>query len=146
MNKTFVIGNLGAKPETKHLEGGNVVSKFSVASTRKYTNKRGDQVSETEWFRFEAWGKLAEVIEKYLDKGSLVYVEGRQRTEKYTDKDGTEKTFIKLIVENLKMLGGKSENSSQPSKTQSTGATKNHEPAPATFDDIAFTGEDDLPF
>ena len=147
MNRTFVIGNLGAKPETRHLEGGSVVSKFSVASSRKYTNKKGETVNETEWFRFEAWGKLAEIVEKYLDKGSQVYVEGRMKTEKYKDKDGIEKYFVKFLADNLKMLGKTESGGQNHSVSASPSGATNPNPTP-TFDEFEYSGADvdDLPF
>ena len=148
MNRTFVIGNLGAKPETRHLEGGSVVSKFNVASSRKYTNKKGETVNETEWFRFEAWGKLAEIVDKYLDKGSQVYVEGRMRTEKYKDKDGVEKTVVKFVADNLKMLGRTESNAAggtnHSASTAASGVTNSnqsptsHSPA---FDEFGYDQE-----
>ena len=76
MNKILVIGNLGSDPEMRYTPGGDAVTSFSVATNRRYTNRDGQTVDETEWFRVSAWRRLAETTNQYLTKGSKVYVEG----------------------------------------------------------------------
>ena len=102
LNKILIIGRLGADPEERATQSGLSVSNFSVATT--YKTKQGD---ETEWFRVTFFDRLADVCNQYLAKGSLVYIEGRIKTEKYTDRDGIERYLTKVIGERMQMLGGR---------------------------------------
>ena len=102
LNKVLIIGRLGADPEERATQSGLSVSNFSVATT--YKTKQGD---ETEWFKVTFFDRLAEVCNQYLKKGSLVYIEGRIKTEKYTDRDGIERYLTKVIGERMQMLGGR---------------------------------------
>lgn len=104
LNKMTIIGNLGADPEVRYLDGGTVVATFNVATTEKYTNRNGEKVEQTEWFRVELWNDQAKVAEKYLKKGNSVYVEGRLRTELWTDKDGKERTSLKVRANTMQLL------------------------------------------
>lgn len=100
----MLIGHLGADPEVRHLEQDQVVANFRLATNRSYTNKVGEKVDETEWHRVVSWGKLAEIIEQYVRKGSLVYVEGRLTTRQWQDKDGNERYTTEVRCDNLQML------------------------------------------
>lgn len=106
LNKMTIIGNLGADPEVRYLDGGAVVAQFNVATTEKYTNRNGDKVEQTEWFRVELWNEQAKVAEKYLKKGNPVYIEGRLRTELWTDKEGKERTSLRVRASTMQLLGG----------------------------------------
>lgn len=105
LNKMTIIGNLGADPEVRYLDGGAVVATFNVATTEKYTNRGGEKVEQTEWFRVELWNEQAKVAEKYLKKGNAVYVEGRLRTEIWTDKEGKERTSLRVRANTMQLLG-----------------------------------------
>ena len=105
LNKMTLIGNLGADPEVRYLDGGAVVATFNVATTEKYTNRNGEKVEQTEWFRVELWNEQAKVAEKYLKKGNSVYVEGRLRTELWTDKEGKERTSLRVRANTMQLLG-----------------------------------------
>lgn len=105
LNKMIIIGNLGADPEVRYLDGGAVVATFNVATTEKYTNRNGEKVEQTEWFRVELWNEQAKVAEKYLKKGNSVYVEGRLRTELWTDKEGKERTSLRVRANTMQLLG-----------------------------------------
>jgi single-strand DNA-binding protein len=105
LNKVLLIGNLGADPEVKALPSGDKVAVVRMATTETYKNKNGDKVEDTEWHRVEFWGGLAGVVEQYLKKGDSVYVEGRIRTEKYTDAQGVEKYSTKIRASQMQMLG-----------------------------------------
>ncbi len=121
LNKVQIIGNLGADPEVKHLPSGDVVANISVATTEKWKDKTTNEPKElTEWHRISFFGKLAEIVDKYLKKGSAVYVEGSLRTKKYTDKDGVEKYATNIKASSLQMLGGKSETTKSTSDDQTT--------------------------
>ena len=128
VNKVILIGNLGKDPEVRYLDNGVAVANFSLATTENYKNKEGERVSQTEWHNIVLWRGLAEVAEKWLKKGSLVYVEGKIRTRKWEDKDGNNRYSTEILGDNMTMLGGK------PSSDNPV------EVAPAT------DKEDDLPF
>ena len=105
LNKMTIIGNLGADPEVRYLDGGAIVAQFNVATTEKYTNRNGEKVEQTEWFRVELWNDQAKVAEKYLKKGNPVYIEGRLRTEVWTDKEGKERTSLRVRANTMQLLG-----------------------------------------
>jgi single-strand DNA-binding protein len=106
-NKVQLIGNLGQNPEVKELNGGKKVAKFSLATNETYRNKAGEKVTDTQWHNLVAWGKTADVIEKYLKKGSEVAIEGKILNRNYTDKEGVKRYVTEIQVNDLLMLGGK---------------------------------------
>lgn len=106
-NKVQLIGNLGKAPEIRNIESGKKLVKFSIATNEMYTNQQGEKVKETQWHNIIAWGKLAEVAEKYLDKGSEVALEGKLITKDYTDKEGNKKHITEVQVNELLLLGGR---------------------------------------
>jgi single-strand DNA-binding protein len=106
-NKVQLIGNLGQNPEIKTLDGGKKMAKFSLATSEVYRNAQGEKVKETQWHNIVAWGKVAEIAEKYLTKGSEVAVEGKLTNRTYNDKDGNKKYFTEIQVNELLMLGEK---------------------------------------
>ena len=106
-NKVQLIGNLGKSPELKTTESGKKLVKFSVATNEMYTNQKGEKVKETQWHNVVAWGKLADIAEKYLNKGAEVAVEGKLITKDYTDKDGNKKSSTEIQVNELLLLGSK---------------------------------------
>ena len=107
-NKVQLIGNLGGKPEVKQTETGKKFAVFSIATNEIYRNSKGEKVTETQWHRAVAWGKIADVIEKYLDKGREVVLEGKLITRTYNDKAGVKKYMTEVLVNELLMLGPKS--------------------------------------
>ena len=90
-NKVQLIGNLGGKPEVKELESGKKLATFSLATSESYRNSKGEKVTETLWHRLVAWGKIADVAEKYLDKGKEIAIEGKLVSRSYNDKSGNKK-------------------------------------------------------
>jgi single-strand DNA-binding protein len=106
-NKVQLIGNLGGKPEVKTLESGKKMATFSLATSESYRNATGDKVTETQWHRLIAWGKVAEIAEKYLDKGKEIAIEGKLINRSYTDKEGNKKYITEVQVSELLMLGAK---------------------------------------
>jgi single-strand DNA-binding protein len=106
-NKVQLIGNLGNAPEVRNTESGKKLVRFSVATNEVYNNSRGEKVKETQWHNVIAWGKLAEIAEKYLQKGSEIAVEGRLITRNYNDKEGNKKYITEIQLNDLLMLGGK---------------------------------------
>lgn len=109
VNKVILVGNLGKDPELSHIEGQIPVVNFPLATTESYKDRTGRLISETEWHSVTLWRGLAELANKYLKKGSYVYVEGRLRTRSFEDKSGVKKYFTEVVGENLIMLDKKSE-------------------------------------
>jgi single-strand DNA-binding protein len=114
LNRVQIIGYLGKDPETRFTPSGRKVSTFSVGVSRKWKTKDGEAHSATEWFNVEAWGGLAEICEKYLSKGRLVFVEGRQQTDRVETEEQT-KYFTKVVARNIQMLDRKPEEEPLPS-------------------------------
>ncbi|MBN8675808.1 MAG: single-stranded DNA-binding protein [Chitinophagales bacterium] len=106
-NKVQLIGNLGNAPEVKTLESGKKMARFSVATSESYRNAKGEKVTETQWHSLVAWGKVAEIVEKYLTKGKEVAIEGKLISRSYNDKDGNKKYITEVQVSELLMLGVK---------------------------------------
>ncbi|MFT3979156.1 MAG: single-stranded DNA-binding protein [Ferruginibacter sp.] len=106
-NKVQLIGNLGNAPEIRTTESGKKLARFSVATNEIYRNAKGEKVSETQWHNIVAWGKLAEIVEKYLEKGAEVVIEGKLINGNYTDKEGNKKYFTEIELNELLMVGGK---------------------------------------
>jgi single-strand DNA-binding protein len=138
INKVILIGNLGKDPEVKYTQTGTAICSFSLATTRRWQTKDGEKKEETEWVYIEAWSKLAELCGEYLAKGRQAYVEGRLKTDKWTDKQsGQEKYRTKVVAEQVKFLGGKSDRvpAAADEKEPETGSAAPAAPAP---DDIPF--------
>lgn len=104
VNKTTIIGNLGADPEIRYTQSGDQVATFSVATTERWKDKSGQQQEATEWHRVVAWRRLAEICGEYLGKGSMVYVEGKLQTRKWQDKNGAERYTTEIVAKEMKML------------------------------------------
>ena len=107
VNKVILIGNLGKDPEVRYLDSGVAVANFSLATTENYKNKEGERVSQTEWHNIVLWRGLAEIAEKWLKKGSSVFIEGKIRTRKWEDKDGNTRSNTEILADNMTMLGKK---------------------------------------
>ena len=105
VSKVFLIGNLGKDPEVRYLDNGVAVANISIATTENYKNRKGDRVSQTEWHDVVLWRGLAEIAEKYLKKGSSVYIEGKIRTNKWGDKDENTRYKTEILADKLNMLG-----------------------------------------
>lgn len=110
VNKVILVGNLGKDPEVRYFDNQKVVANFTLATNEVFMNKNGERKVETEWHNIEMWDQLAKVAEKYLKKGSLVYVEGKIKSESWRDKDGNEHLGKKIRVNTLNLLGAKSGN------------------------------------
>ncbi|WP_347172756.1 single-stranded DNA-binding protein [Polaribacter uvawellassae] len=106
-NKVQLIGNLGNNPEIITLESGKKLAKMSIATNETYKNAQGEKVTDTQWHNVVAWNKTAEIIEKYLQKGSEVAIEGKLTSRSYEDKDGTKKYITEVVCNEMLMLGGK---------------------------------------
>jgi single-strand DNA-binding protein len=108
INKVILIGNLGRDPEVRYTANGAAICNVTIATSRNWKDKNsGEKVEETEWHRVVFYDRLAEIAGEYLKKGRSVYVEGRLKTRKWTDKDGVEKYTTEVIADNMQMLGGR---------------------------------------
>lgn len=106
-NRVQLIGNLGNAPEVKTTENGKKLARFSVATNESYQNSNGDKVTDTQWHSVVAWGKVADIAEKFLNKGTEVVVEGKLVNRNYTDKEGIKKYVTEVQVSELLLLGSK---------------------------------------
>lgn len=107
VNKVLIIGNAGKDPETKYTESGTAVCTLTLATKHSWKEKDGQRQEKTEWHRVVFWGKLAEIVDKYVKKGSQVYVEGRIETRKWTDKTGNDKYTTEIVADQMQMLSGR---------------------------------------
>jgi single-strand DNA-binding protein len=114
VNKVVLIGNLGKEPDVQYLEGNIGVAKFILATTESFKDKAGKLVSQTEWHTVVLWRGLAELAQKYLHKGSLVYIEGRLKTRSWEDKEGVKKFATEIVGENMIMLDRRHDGSPLP--------------------------------
>ncbi len=145
VNKVILIGNLGRDPEVRYATSGNAVCNFTMATSRTYKDKQGERKDETEWHRVVAFGRTAEVCGEYLKKGSMVYIEGRIKTNKWQDKEtGADRYSTDIITENMKMLGkrgGDAGGAQRDSSSQtSSGSNDPYQPLPGDIPDS------DVPF
>lgn len=129
INKVILVCSLGKAPEVRQTQSGSAICNLSAATSRKYKDAQSNAQEETEWHRISLFGKMAELAGQYLKKGSMVYIEGRLRTRKYTDKEGIDRYVTEIIGENMQFLDKK------PATVRSTNVRKTS-PAP----------EEDCPF
>lgn len=144
INKAILLGNVGKDPEVRYLDNGVAVASFTLATTeRGYTLQNGTQVPErTEWHNIVAWRGLAEIAEKYIRKGSQLYVEGKITTRKW-EKDGITRYSTDIVAENIELLGKRSDSHNETTAPQ-TQTSKNTPETPVASD--ISSGADDLPF
>ena len=105
VNKVILVGNVGKDPETRYLEGGTAVCSFPLATSETYRNRDGEKITNTEWHNVVLWRGLAEVAEKYVKKGSQLFIEGRIRTRSWDDRDGNKRYTTEVVGDNMQMLG-----------------------------------------
>ncbi|MBV0882192.1 single-stranded DNA-binding protein [Noviherbaspirillum sp. L7-7A] len=149
LNKVTLIGYLGRDPETRSTAAGDSVAQFTLATTETWKDKAtGEKREATEWHRVVLYRKLAEIAGQYLKKGSLVYVEGRLQTRKWTGKDDVERYVVEIIADDLRMLGGRphgdeSHEAGKPGAETTSGTTrKSSQPALSEFE----LEDDAIPF
>jgi single-strand DNA-binding protein len=106
-NSVQLIGNLGMDPEVKTFDNGKTLAKFSIATNESYTNQKGDKVQETQWHNVIAWGKTAEIAQKYFSKGQEVVLEGKLTTRSWDDKEGNKRYTTEIVANEVMMLGKK---------------------------------------
>lgn len=148
-NKIVIVGHLGRDQEMRYTPQGTAVSNFSIATTERRKDRSGEQQDITTWFRVSLWGKQAEAVAQYLTKGKQVYVEGRLRTEEYTDRDGNKRLSLEVTANDVQLLGSKGESSGGGGGlgygATGAGPSTFNEPAGGGFGKSG-AGDDDIPF
>lgn len=146
VNRVMLIGNLGREPDIQYLEGNIAVAKFPLATTETYKDKNGTLASQTEWHTIVLWRGLAELAQKYLHKGSLVYIEGRIKTRNWEDKDKNRRSCTEILGDNLVMLDKRKDHTEAPTTDNIVADT-------TAFPDMSYDRglpgnitKDDLPF
>lgn len=142
LNKVQLIGNLGADPEMRSTPTGVRLAKLRVATSRRWNDRQGQQQERTEWHNVTCWDKLAEICERYLRKGSHVYVEGSIEYSQLEGKDGQTRYFTDIRARELIMLGGREGGDAPRARSTSTAASGDF----SEFSNESLAGEDDLPF
>jgi single-strand DNA-binding protein len=115
VNKVILVGNVGKDPETRYLDESTAFTKFPLATSETYKNKSGERVSNTEWHNVVLWRGLAQVAEKYVKKGTQVYIEGRIKTRSYDDADGNKKYITEIVGDQMQLLGKRPDDAESPS-------------------------------
>jgi len=137
VNKVILVGNVGKDPDVRHLDSGVTVARFSLATNETYTDKSGKKVTQTEWHNIVVWRGLAEIAEKYVKTGKLLFVEGRLRTSSYDDKDGNKRYTTEILCDNFRFLG--------PNAEGGHAGKSNEQPSVAEAE-VQIPEPDDLPF
>ena len=141
VNKVILVGNLGQKPEMRYTQTNTAVATLSIATSESWKDKdSGEQREKTEWHRVVFFGKLAEIAEQYLDKGSQLYVEGKLQTRKWQDKEGNDRYTTEILGNEMNMLGGRQSSGDGGSYDQSQSTSQS---APSQASQIS---EEDIPF
>ena len=109
-NRVQLIGRLGSKVEIKNLDGGKTLGKVSMATNEYYKNQKGERVEETTWHNIVAWGKQADLLDKYTDKGSEIAIEGKLSNRSYEDKEGNKRYISEVVVQSILLMGDRKAN------------------------------------
>ena len=146
INKVILIGNLGKDPEVRHLENGASVANLPIATSETYKDRKsGEKVTQTEWHNIVLWRGLADIAEKYLNKGDKIYIEGKLRTRSWQDQEGNNRYTTEVVADNLTMLGKISDNN--PGNANSFNNEKTNPSSKKSEEDFSAPDEnDDLPF
>lgn len=152
INKVILVGRLGKDPEIRYSQSGEPIASFTLATSEQRKDNNGMRVENTEWHRIVVFKKLAEIVEKYLKKGALVYIEGSIKTNKWKNKDGVDQYTTEIIGNQMQMLGGKQDGGGdegprqqrQPAQTRGNGGGRAVPPrsAPVNLDDL----DSDIPY
>ena len=145
INKVILVGHLGKDPEVRYLDQNRAVANLTIATNERYTDRNGNKVEQTEWHNLEMWDGLAKVAEKYLKKGSLVYVEGKLKTEEW-EKDGVKRYTTRIRVNTMNMLDRAAGSGPAPTPQNKEVAKNVEKHNEVAMGDILDEGDDDLPF
>jgi single-strand DNA-binding protein len=143
VNKAIIVGTLGQDPEIRYTANGSAVANISVATNESWKDKStGEAQERTEWHRIVMFGKLAEIAQQYLKKGSQAYFEGRIQTRKWQDQSGNDRYSTEIVANEMQMLGGRGGGGGAPTESGDQSQSKSPTPETAPMDD----GFDDIPF
>ena len=146
VNKVILVGRLGRDPDVRYTSSGQPVANFSMATDETYKDRAGERQKRTEWHKIVVWGKQAEIAQKYLKKGSLIYLEGRIQMREYTDRDQNKRTSYEIVCNTFRMLGGRGDGTAAGG---GGGAAAEEAPAAAPAEDFAQgqeVSDEDIPF
>ena len=154
VNKVILIGNVGMDPEVRTLEGGAKVARIRLATTERLFDRQANETKEhTEWHTITLWRGLADVVDRYVKKGSQIYIEGRLRTREWMDKDNNKRYTTEILADNMNLLGRRSDNpASEGAPAPAYGAQQQSsyqqapQPQPAAAPSVPADDPDDLPF
>jgi single-strand DNA-binding protein len=150
VNKVILVGRLGRDPETRYTGSGQAVCNFSLATDETYKDRNGERQKRTEWHRISVWGKLAEICQQYLKKGSLVYVEGRIQSREWQDKEGQKRTSHDIVANVMRMLGSRAESAMGASAAAGASPSADFDSQAAPAEDHPAAGpeisDEDIPF
>jgi len=145
VNKVILIGHLGKDPEVKYLDQNRAVANVTMATNERYTDRNGNKVEQTEWHNLEMWDGLAKIAEQYLKKGSLIYVEGKIKTEEW-ERDNVKHRTTRIRVNTLNMLDRASDSGSDANRSSANPQSEAEHNETAVDNMVNESGEDDLPF
>ncbi len=150
VNKVILVGNVGKDPEVRHLESGASVAAFPLATTERYKDKNGSLQDQTEWHNIICWRNLADLAEKYINKGSQLYIEGKIRTRSWTDQTGAKRYTTEIVADTIRLLGKRegspaTENSNYQAATTQPQQASQAQSSPMS-DFPSDESSDDLPF
>ncbi len=143
VNKVILVGRLGRDPESRFTASGQAVCNFSLATDRSFKDRNGQTQKQTEWHKIVVWSKLAEICQKYLKKGSQIFIEGRIQSRQWDDKDGNKRTSFEIVANEMRMLGSRGEAAAPPHSGDE--AESQHPPAEDAEAGHAVSDED-IPF
>ncbi|MDR3227668.1 MAG: single-stranded DNA-binding protein [Prevotellaceae bacterium] len=144
LNKVMIIGNAGKDPELRHLDNGVSVVTLPVATTERYKDKNGDTKEQTEWHNIVFWRQLAEFAEKYVRKGSQLFIEGRLRTRNWEDQSGNKKYVTEIVADNIRLLGRRPDSNNNGNNNVAAQHAVETKPEEIIAAETAI--DDDLPF
>ncbi len=146
VNKVILIGNAGADPDVRYLDGGVAVANLRLATTERYRNKNGENVDQTEWHNIVFWRKQAEIVEKYVRKGMRLYIEGRIRTRSWDDQNGNKRYTTEIWADNMQMLSFRQDGDAGGNDNRSYSPPANTAPSAPVNPPLPADDNDDLPF
>jgi single-strand DNA-binding protein len=141
INKVILVGNVGKDPDVRYLDNGVAVANFPFATSETYKNKNGEKVTTTEWHNIVLWRGLAEVVEKFVKKGTQLYIEGKIRTRSWDDRDGNKRYTVEIIADTMQMLGRRSDERAVPPPSEEDISSDDMNESDNTTEEA-----DDLPF
>ena len=146
VNKAILVGRLGRDPEVRYTTSGTPVANFSLATDESWTDKNGERQRRTEWHQIVVWRRLAEICERYLRKGRLVFIEGQIQTREWEDRDGNRRRTTEIVARNMQMLGSRSDEMGMEQGAQRPSSPASQPSQPSQPSQEVEITDDDIPF